>query len=303
MPLIKPVEELLKQIADEGDRKALQANFEKYDFLQKSVEGNLRQQDYDRQMNETKAEKEAAEKAKQANLDWYNRNKTRYDEMVKNYAELETKNKTLEEQVREAAEKASAGAGAGGGGGEAKVDQAEILKRVNEEIAKRGYVSQSDAQKIVEEQTKKQVEEQAKVLRDNFYKTDVPGVIAFVTSLNDLQYMHRDEFKKPLNHIAFSKFMAEEKIDDPMKAYDRFVAEERTKLMTEKIKADAKAEAEKEFASKYNLPGSGAIAAPELGPLQLERSKKTTYIPESAVPGDNQLAYAAAAELRSEGKF
>ena len=183
------------------------------------------------------------------------------------------------------------------------MDEAALLQRVREEIVnKGGFVSEAQVKTITEGLAKTMVEEQAKKLKDGFYATDFPNALKFMTSLNDVQWLHREEFKSPLDNEKFAKFMHDEKIDDPRKAYERFVSEDRQKAAIEKIKADTRAEVERDIASKSNLPGSGVTSAPELGPVQMDRMKKTTYIPEDAKAGDNVLAYAAAAELRSEGK-
>ena len=58
MALSKALEDLLKQVQDENDRKALQTNFEKYGFFQEKFQDGLRQSDYDRLMNQTKTERE-----------------------------------------------------------------------------------------------------------------------------------------------------------------------------------------------------------------------------------------------------
>jgi hypothetical protein len=306
MALSKALEELLAQVKDEGDRKELQARFEKYDFLQGRFEGNLRQEDYDRNLNKVKTERAAeveqvtkyqAESKRWS--DWASKNVPKHEELVKNFGELETKYKDIEERYKIAEAAASKAEGDG-----KPVDTNELMKRVEEVVAARGYVSKADVQKIADEEAKKLVAEEAKTLRDNFYKTDIPNFMSFMTTMNELQFRHRDEFKESLDPKAFSKFMVDEKVDDPTKAYEQFTAAKRTTAERAKFEADALAKIEKEYASKHNLPGSGASPALELGPVQMARMNKTPYLPANAEAGDShELAYAAAAELRSEGKF
>jgi hypothetical protein len=309
MALSKALEELLAQVKDEGDRKELQSRFEKYDFLQTRFEGNLRQEDYDRNLNKVKADrakeqeelkvsKEYADKMKV----WAEKNVPKHEELVKNYGELETKYKDLDEKYKITEVAAKAAEAAGGDG--KTVDAAELAKRVDEVIATRGYVSQKEVQKIADEEARKLVAEEAGKLRDNFYKTDIPNFMGFITAMTNLQFRHRDEFKEALDPVAFSKFMVDEKIEDPIKAYDRFTVEKRSAADKVRIEAEIRDKVEKDFASKHNLPGSGAPPASELGPVQMARMNKTPHIPATAEAGDShELAYAAAAELRQEGKF
>jgi hypothetical protein len=306
VPLNKALETLLAQVKDESEREAMRKGFEKYEFFQTRFEEGLRQEDYDKNFNKIKEERiaeaamiEGYKKKQKEYDDWAARNIPKHEELLKNFGELETKYKALEE------EKAAlvSAAAAGGGGGEKVVNEAELLSRVNAEITKKGYVSASDLPKIVEEQAKKMVTAEATTLRDNFYKVDLPGAITFMTAMNDIQFNYRNEFKESFDSKAFAKFMVDEKIEDPTKAYDRFVADKRAVVEREKIKAETKLEVEKEFASKYNLPGSGAPPAPELGPLQMRKLGKTPDLPAETEIGDNRAAYAAAAELRADGKF
>ena len=306
MPLPKPLEDLLKQVQDENDRKALQANFEKYNFFVDKFSDGLRQSDYDSRMNQVKTEREKEQElvaGYQATSkkwgDWAATNVPKHDDLVKKYGELETKVKTLEEEKDLAVAAAAAKAGEGG----TPVDAKELARNVDEIIARRGYVSQSEMQKIVAEQTEKQVSDAGQKYRENFYKQDLPGMMSYLLSMNNLQFQHMNEFKSGLDTKAFAKFMADNKIDSPDEAYKQFTSEARDKMRTEQLTEKIRADVEKEFASKFNLPGSGASPMPELGVVQARQLGKTPNIPENAEAGDNRLAYAAAAELRSEGRW
>ena len=127
-----------------------------------------------------------------------------------------------------------------------------------------------------------------------------PSTMAWQNTMIDLQFQHRDEFKKPLDPLTFSKFLVDKKIADPRQGYELFVAEDRQKVREEKLKDDW----EKDFRSKNNFPGAGAPPAPELGPLQirLQGGKVPVEIPEGTVPGDGRMSSLAAQELRAEGK-
>jgi hypothetical protein len=296
MTLIKPVEDLLKQITDEATRKTMQESFEKYDFLQHAVEGNLRQQDYDRKMNETKSEIERYKETAKKWEDWSARNVPKHDELIKSYTELEAKAKALQEEKDLAV--AAAVRDAAGEGKAVNVD--DLIKKVDEVIAKRGYVLPSEVQKIADQEAAKLMQQE----RDSFFKQTVPAVMAEINNMNNLQFKHMKEFNGELfDTEKFATFRAEKKIMDMNDAYDAFVATQRREIETKKLRDEITSQVEKEFASKHNLPGSGAPAAPELGPVQMHRLGKAPALPDGTELGDNRAAFAAAAELRSEGKW
>src|SRR5438132_7722040 len=145
MALNKPLEEMLETIENEADRKVLREQLEKHAPLQERFEGNLRQADYDRMMNSTKAEREkekiALEEAKAYAAKW----QTWVDENLPKYKNneallaekleaVEKERISLEEKVRAAA------AGNQQANGE-QVDANELMKRVDSEISKRGYMT------------------------------------------------------------------------------------------------------------------------------------------------------------------
>jgi hypothetical protein len=303
MTLIKPLADLVAQIKDENDRKFFEQAFPKYSFLVEQFEGNLRQQDYDRLMNETKTarqkEQEEVTRYKEDQRkwkEWADKNIPLHEELVRNYDDLEKKYKEAEDKLEEAARKAASGDGMNG---DNQVNATELLNRVREEVIKKGgYATEAQMQKIADEVAKKMVTEEASKLRENFYKTDFPNAIAFMTAMNELQYKNREEFGEPLDTKAFSKFIADNKIDDPEKAWKEFTSEKRSAKEKEKIVKDTTEKLEKEWASKYNLPGSGASPMPELGHLHARQLGKNDVVDESK-PGWLQ----AAESLRTEGKF
>jgi hypothetical protein len=298
--LIKPVEELLALITDENERKSMREGFEKWDFLQKAVEGNLRQQDYDKKMNEAKVEVEKYQQQAKKWDEWATENVPKHDKLLKMYNDLETKSKTLEEEKALAVAAAAKAAGEGG----TPVDTAALLKQVDDIIAKRGYVSTADVQKIADAEATKLVDAKLKTVQDAFFKQTVPGVMAEILNMNKLQFNHMKEFNgDTFDTEKFDAFRAEKKIMDLNEAYDRFVSEARTKASTDKLTKEITEKVEKEYATKHNLPGSGVPAAPELGPLQINRLGKAPTLPADTELGDNRAAYAAASELRNEGKW
>lgn len=298
--LIKPVENLIALITDENDRNALRQSFEKYDFLQRAVESDLRQQDYDKKMNEAKVEVERYQQQAKKWDDWATENVPKHDKLLNMYNDLEKKAKTLEEEKALAVAAAVKDAGEGA----KTVDPAAILKQVDEIIAKRGYVNKDEIPKLVAQEAARTSKEEIGKVQDAFFRTTVPGVMAEMMNMNKLQFNHMKEFNGELfDTEKFSTFRAEKKIMDLNEAYDRFVADARKTAETAKLTKDITEKVEKEFASKHNLPGSGVPAAPELGPLQINRLGKAPTLPADTEIGDNRAAYAAGAELRAEGKW
>jgi hypothetical protein len=298
--LIKPVEELLALIDDEKVRATQREAFEKYDFLQKAVEGNLRQQDYDKKMNEAKSEIERYQQQAKKWDDWATENVPKHDKLLKMYNELETKAKTLEEEKALAVAAALKDAGEGA----KTVDPAAILKQVDEIIAKRGYVNKDEIPKLVADEAVRTTEAAISKAKDELYKQGLPSMWAEMTNLNKLQFNHMKEFNGELfDTDKFLAFRVENKIQDLGQAYDRFVADARKTAETARLTKEITDKVEKDYASRMNLPGSGVPAAPELGPLQANRLGKIPVIEGPLEVGDNRLAYAAAQELRSEGKF
>jgi hypothetical protein len=296
MALKPELEELLLTIKDETEREAQRKLLEKYPQF---GEGHLRQSDYDRKMNEVKTDREKEAIALQTARDnaakwqkWYEDNSPRHTQLMDEYKKVSERNKELEEQVKKAAEGAGGGGATGGGGGE--VDETKLMSKVQEEISKRGYVSKDDVAKIVTEEAKKMAEEERKA----FFKDTLPHVLEWNQKMMDFNYEHRQEFGEPFDRKAFSKFVAEKKIEDLDEAYKAFVGDKRTE---NKIKTETEKRVKDEL-SKRNIPGTGAAPTPsEMGPLQLRRNGKgPDGLPEDATLSAASMA--AAAELRAEGK-
>jgi hypothetical protein len=303
MALNKALEELLGQIKDEGKRNAARANFEEFPFLQAKFEDGLRQEDYDRNLNKMKADRDAEASLVKGYLEerdkwktWAGNNVPKYNDLLKSYDDLEGKVKTLEEE-KAALVLASA---AGGNEGGNRMDPKELLKQVDDTIAKRGYIpkNKEELTALVAAEARKISEDGIKAERDAFFKTTVPSVMAELASMNNLQFKHRDEFGDMLDPEKFATFRTEKKILDINDAYDRFTFERREAKKYETIRKEEREKVEKEFASKMNLPGSGAPPATEFGPLQERSLGKNSGLDQNK-PGWLEAAEA----MRSEGKF
>lgn len=303
MALNKVLEELLGQIKDESKRNAARANFEEFPFLQAKFEEGLRQEDYDRNLNKIKQDREAESalvKTYQDERDkwkeWAANNVPKYNNLLKEYDELDKKTKALEEE-KTALVLANA---ANPGEGNTKLDPKELLAQVDAQIAKRGYIPKDKAEleNLVTGESKKMVEAAIQAERDAFFNTTVPNVMNELASMNNLQFQHRDEFGEMLDPAAFQKFRGEKKIADVNEAYKQFTADKRDAKKLAELTRSITEKVEKEYASKMNLPGSGAPPATEFGPLQERALGKN-----NGLNMDKPGWLEAAESMRAEGKF
>jgi hypothetical protein len=300
MALSKAVLEMLATIGDEEDRKILTAQFEKYEPIQERFAGNLRQSDYDRQMNESKkAVEEAVARAKRWQ-DWADENKPKHETLLTQWKATRERNEAIEKELKEANEKlAKAGTG-GGAGGEDVISKQELEQAVEQRLAGRNYVSKEELANIVKQETDKIADARTEAFTKEFNTKTMPSMLHWVQQGVQLQFRHRDEFGQPLDEQKFAKFMVDSKIDDQNRAYEQYTAEARKEKETKALRD----EIEKDVRSKLNLPGTGASPTPELGAVEAMRQGRKDAPPnlDSMVPGTGALAAAAAAELRQEGK-
>jgi hypothetical protein len=294
MPVTLPqeVEDLLKAMSPEDAtafRKSVESN-------PKLAEGWLRQSDYDRRMNEGKAELQK-EKAK-ANewVEWSKTAKPQFEQMKTDYEKLQQEKAELQRKIEAAAITA--------GGGEG--DEAAITKRVEERLKSIGndYVPKSEVDKIIAAEAKKVVDSSIKEERERFFAETLPAQAQFNLDLQEINADHKAETGKWMDRKVFSDFMKAEGLTDPKKAYDKFMSGARTE---KEIERRVQEEVKKRN-SQIGLPGTSGVSVPsELGPLQVRIQHKdafSTAHPDAKVEvGDGQLGAAAAAALRAEGKF
>lgn len=296
MALKQELEDLLAQMKTSGatdeELKALRASMEKYPVL---GEGYLRQSDYDRKMNDVKSERAkeqetlTAARERASNLQkWADENVPKHNNLLTEYKKLQEKNAELTEQVSKAAGGGSGGGGEGGGGA---VDEAKLMENVKAEIARRGYVSKEEIPTLIAAERDK--------LREDFFKTTLPGSMEAINKMVDFNFSYRAEFGEAFDRKAFSKFVVDNKLEDWDKAYDMYVSEKRTNKKIE-TEVEKRVTAER---SKMNLPGSGAAPAPaEMGHMESRlRGKGADGLPAEATV--SVAAAKAAEELRQEGKF
>lgn len=298
----KVLDELVAHIQDDGERKQFQALYEKYEPVRA---GYLRQADYDRNLNSTKAERER-EKAEveKARTDikkmqaWWDETQPKVTKLQEEAKSLRDKNKELDDRIKAAA------ATAGNGDGAHLGDQEMITKLVSEALQGRGYVSKEEVDGLVKQAANVIADER----QNAFFKETLPGTMEFIMTVQDLQFQHQKEFGTSFDRHEFHKFSKEHEINDPEKAYKEFVAQKRET----KKEADMRADIEKDLRSKMGMPGTGVAIEPPVANLVMDALQpKAAAAAAVHVPGPPVLAtrgdirsaaLAAAAELRSEGK-
>lgn len=295
--------ELLKTLTEHmapEDAKVFENLTTKYKPLE---EGFLRQSDYDKYMNKTK-EEVAAAKQKAAEWEtWSKENVPIHEDLLKSYRELEDQQKELQTQL-------AAAQAARAAGGEDTVNAAELEARVKESIGKLGYASKEEIQQIINTESKKLAQEEAKTYveaaQKKFYEETLPASINFNMDAAEIAMQHMREFDgQAIDRVKFSEFMKERNLLDPKKAYDEFVRPQRDDIALKKQVAEAVKAKEEEIRQQYSgqgLPGGGIIPPG----LQPKGAMQMRIEADAAAASGNHApsvaAAAAAAELRAEGK-
>jgi hypothetical protein len=303
MPLAKYLDDLLALIQDDKDREASRAILEKYEPFQKSL---LEKEALEQYRVKTEAErKDEQDRVKRAEdyveqwKTWQETNEPRYNQMLSDYEKMQLEKEELQKKLQEAVANATLNLNLE----EGEVDQNKLMALVEAQLAQKGYISKSEIEKLVNTQATKLAHDEAERVAnertDNFMKTTLPMQTRFNTALQSLQLKHYKEFNELLDANELFKYMADNKVDDPSKAYDQMLSPKRTEMEIE-TRVQKRLEEERK---KLPVPGTNAPSAPELGPLEMYRTKKMPHIPDDAEPGSNQLSSLAAQELRAEGKW
>jgi hypothetical protein len=296
MALSAEMEGLLTELekVDPAGAKEQRAILEKYPKLQDGMKGGvMRQSDYDRQLNASKDKLAEAEKWQR----WAKDNIPIHTQLQKDYAAKEAEIERLKAEVE--AKSIAAAAAAGGNAGDAD----KIVESVKKAIKDSGGIpTAAELAKMIDDATEKRMEG----ARKDFYEKEIPRNLAFVTSMTNAQNRYFRETGKDLDTAEFSKFMVDNNIADPAKAYDRFMEpHNRQKAIDEEVKKQV-AVKEDELKKQYGASGiPGSSGSQGLGHLQIRVTEKKAGDPlfsQDVELGDNAAAMAAAAELRSEGK-
>ena len=274
--MLKELEEALKEYSAE-DQEKIRPIWESSPELQKKLAVQIKaQSDYSRSIQEAKrieTEAKAADaKAKalfESNTEWFRTNN----------ADLERADQLIQENAT------------------LKAD----LEKLKAGTPPNGAASTADMTKydnLIASMTKK-IEATEKALKDSQTEVgkrfDAGGM--WLLEVENQAEAYRTQFGKPLDRVAFTKFMNENSIMDPAKAMVAFSAEDRQAKLLEDQKVTLRKEWDAEQAAKTVPYATGTGVMVEKGPLQyyMERDAKGPQTTQ-------QAAVAAAAELASEGK-
>jgi truncated hemoglobin YjbI len=292
MALDQYLEDLLKILPTaeaEGARKLLEAS---PGFSKEIKEGYLRQSDYSRKMNEFDADRNKFAGEKKTMVDWYERNKSRHEQLMSDYSTAQSTINDLRSQIDRKVES-----------GEITQDEAQsVAARVDARLKEIGYTSKSELQQLITETAEKIADARVKAQTDRFLTETWPAATEIQGRVNEAQFMAMKEFGSPLSmeqRKEVADLMKERNIMDPVKAYNEWAAPIR-----QKAEFDKKVEDEvSSRMSKQHFPGVSGPSIADMGPLQAARAGQVPKLPDNAVVGDGSAAAAAAAELRSEGRF
>jgi hypothetical protein len=305
MALTAELEALIASLP-EADRETTRQLLEKHPSLR---EGYLRQEDYNRLSNKTKAEQAEATKAKeryeadrQKNDEWFKESKPLFDKMKgerdtfsARVTELEAKMKTM----------GSAAAAATGGDG---TDAAKLVEQVAERMKSMNVVPTEEKLRsmFVEEATKKAMEI-AENERKAFVTQTLPATMEYIMQINEIALDYKDEFGEKFDRKAFIEFQKEKGMIEkpPRETFDEYVRDRRAKKHDE----DLIAKTTKDVESRLSVPGSGSngssglpgtSAVPENGPVVEYLKSQNQPAPGT---GASEEAAKAAAALRAAGKY
>lgn len=291
MALDQVLEDLLKLVpGPEAD--AARKVFESAPALAKEVkEGTLRQSDYSRKMNELDTDRNKFAGEKKTMVEWYDRNKTRHEQLMNDYTTAQSTITDLRGQLehREA--------------GEMNVDPTDLNTKVDARLREiGGYATKSELQQLIREEAEKIADARVKAQTDRFLTETWPAATEIQQRVNEAQFMAMKEFGSPLSmeqRKEVADLMKERNMMDPVAAYNAWAEPIRQKKEMDKQVEERVADR----ISKMNFPGVSGPAIADMGPVQQARAGQLPKLPDNAVVGDGSAAAAAAAELRSEGRF
>lgn len=287
MALKKELEDLLAALPAE-DQAPLRAQMEKHQTLR---DGFLRQADYDRSMNEAKEAKAEFEEQKKEWQTWYDKAKPEFEDLAPKYEAVLKERDDLKAKVDAGVTAAT--------GKESDVDVNKLTADVLKAVEGRGFVPKVELDAIIDAAAKKLFEPE----RNTLLKETLPAWNAFTLDVADIMMNHRQDFGKPLDRLALSKFMNENKLTDVKKGYEQFIAPEVAKKTEAKLRDDIT----KEVRSQFGVPGTSAAlpTADEMGIVQrLVQSSDTKPDPAKDLQlGNGSIAALAAQEFAAEGKI
>lgn len=290
MALSKNLEDLLKLMSPE-DAKAQRGLWESNPNAAKNVDTFfVPQAEFSRQLALKDEEVKKANTTASEWKAWADKNKPKHEELLTEHEKLQRSYDELKKTVKTAA-----------GEGGSEVDPEKLSELVLARVAGK-TVTLEQLQEVTKQEKQNLLTEMGTLLdttRKDFLEKTFPQTVAFQSELLEVMQDHREEFKEKLNREDLSKYMQENRITSPRKAYDEMVSGRR-----EKIRVDTEVEKRvNEEMAKRNIPGvtQSGSSPDDIGPLQLKIAGKTPTFPDNTGLGDLSAAALAAKEMRAEG--
>jgi hypothetical protein len=270
------------------------------------AEGRMRQSDYDRKMNASKAEMDTLKKSSEEMNEWYKRNEPVHRKALEDLSTKDQELTTLRASFEKQAQEMAALVATKGG----DVDQAQLEQAINTAVEghakKFGYVTQEEFNKISADAIVKQANEQAeariKAAEDRLFKETVPALYNSAMDLAEIAVQHRTEFAEGLDRQKLSAYMTENNIIDPRKGYDSYIKPRRDEIaFNKRVEDEVKQRVSGMQVSGGNNGFSGGSPFEEMGVLQKQVQERQAAA--NGGSGTSAAAVAAAAELRAEGKL
>jgi len=294
MPLATNLEELLKHM-EPAAAKAQRDFWEANPAIAKAVdEGTVPQPVFSRELNAKDQKIKEAQENERKIREWESRERPKHEKLVADAEKWEAERAELLKKIEAQAQKTELETGA-------VVNEETLADRVSKRLEGR-TVSEAKTREIIAEESKKLASEINGTLekaRKDFLEQTFPQATQFQAALTDVQIDYHAETGNKLDRSEFAKFMQDNNILDPQKAFEQYMAPAREE---KRIKAEVDKRVQDEL-GKRNMPGvtPGQTVPTDLGPLQL---KIAGEIPNpDGVLGDRSSANQAAKELREQGAF
>lgn len=262
-------------------------------------EGWLRQQEFDKKSNKWKKDMEAAQELSNARQRWYEENKPVHENALELNRKLEAEKQEWQQQQQELQQKLSEAEQRRAAEGGEPVDREELKRLVMEEHKAMGWLSKAEQQALIDEKTAQltgQTDAAIKSAEKRLWEETFPQMANHALDISEIGYDHKTEFQEPIDRMKFTEFLSENKITDFKKGYEQFVKPRRDER---DFKTRVEAEVTQRMSGLSVNGGMPVAGGPQpKGALQMRIEK------DAAGPGSlTAAAAAAAAEMRSEGKY
>jgi hypothetical protein len=302
MPLSAELEKVVNLIQDPAQREATRKR------MQELEEGGLRQSDYSKKMNEleTREKDRAAQHA--ANLKWHQDNQTYYKQSL---AERDSAKKEAEAAAARLKQLEAANTAGQQSGDFDPADSDAMAKALREARAEAVTAKQAASQ--LETEVKRiaaALDSGDLMTREKFNEEANRRLNAYGTAMfavDDYLRKAETEFGKPVDRATLRNQLLEasNRFNGDLEASYKSVTED---MRIEKMRADMRAEIEKEYTEKRKADGLPISTgeAPIVGPLQQRvfqnKPQGESSIDPNIKVGTGALAHAIAADMRARGE-